>query len=431
MNNPIRFSNMQGHFDALSFYASCHISFQHALRKQPVIVLSNNDGNIVAQNDIAKKLGITRGTPFFQIKELVRQQGIQVFSSSYPLYGDISRRIFGIIGRFIERVEVYSIDEGFFDLAGYETVYPDLRDLAQTIRATTYRSSRIPINIGIAPTKTLCKVATWFAKRQAEHQGICLLDTPAKINEALQEYEVGNLWGIGARYQQVLKRNGIQTAAQLRDAPDDWVRQFLTVTGLRLVYELRGQPCKALEIEPAKKKSICTAPSFGIPVREIGPLREAVTTYLSRAAIKLRKQASAAGFITVFLHTNYFRTNERQYSCSRTVKLPHPSSSDSELIRYGLAALESIYREGYNFQKVGIILTDLVNWDHRQFSLFEDQPDERWKRVYSAVDHINQRFGRGRVRLASQGFEESVWLMKQNFRSPCYTTRWSDILKVR
>lgn len=422
---------MQAHFDALSFYASCHISFQHALRKQPVIVLSNNDGNIVAQNDKAKKLGITRGTPFFQIKDLVRQQGIQVFSSTYPLYGDMSRRIFAIVGRFVERVEVYSIDEGFFDLEGYESIYPDLRVLAQRIRETTYRSSRIPINIGIAPTKTLCKVATWLAKRQSEHQGICLLDTPAKISDALQEFEVGELWGIGNRYERLLKRNGIQTAAQLREAPDDWVRQFLTVTGLRLVYELRGQPCKALEIEPAKKKSICTAPSFGSPVRDLEPLREAITTYLSRAAIKLRSQASAAGFITVFLHTNYFRTSERQYSNSRTIKLPHPSSSDSELIRYGMAALEAIYREGYNFQKVGIMLTDLVDWDYRQFSVFQEEPDERWKRVYSAVDRINARFGRGRIRLASQGFTESTWLMKQNFRSPCYTTRWNDILTVK
>lgn len=421
---------MQEHFDALSFYASCHISFQHALRKQPVIVLSNNDGNVVAQNDKAKKLGITRGTPYFRIKEQVRQQGIHVFSSTYPLYGDMSRRIFAIIGRFIERVEVYSIDEGFFDLTGYEAIYPDLRQLAQRIQETTLRSSRIPINIGIAPTKTLCKVATWFAKKHTEHRGICVLDTPAKIKEALHEFAVGDLWGIGDRYEQLLLQQGIQTAAQLRDAPDDWVRQFMTVTGLRLVYELREQPCKALEIEPARKKSICTAPSFGTPVSALEPLREAVTTYLSRAAVKLRNQASAASYITVLLHTNYFRTNDRQYSNSRTVKLPHPSCSDGELIRYGLAALESIYREGYNFQKVGILLTDLVDWDHRQYTIFEEEPDERWKRVYSAVDQINHRFGRGRVRLASKGYEESAWLMKQNFRSPCYTTQWSDLLRV-
>ncbi|WP_018622854.1 hypothetical protein [Spirosoma luteum] len=240
MTYPITFSTMQGHFDALSFYASCHISYQHALRKQPVIVLSNNDGNVVAQNDKAKKLGITRGTPYFRIKEQVRQQGIHVFSSTYPLYGDMSRRIFAIIGRFIERVEVYSIDEGFFDLTGYEAIYPDLRQLAQRIRETTLRSSRIPINIGIAPTKTLCKVATWFAKKHPEHRGICVLDTPAKIKEALLEFAVGDLWGIGDRYEQLLLQHGIQTAAQLRDAPDDWIRQFMTVTGLRLVYELRG-----------------------------------------------------------------------------------------------------------------------------------------------------------------------------------------------
>jgi DNA polymerase V len=253
---------MYAHFDALSFYASCHISFQHALRRQPVIVLSNNDGNVVAQNGIAKQLGITRGTPFFKIKELVRQQGIHVFSSTYPLYGDMSRRIFAIVGRFIERVEVYSIDEGFFDLVGYETIYPDLRELAQTIQSTTYRSSRIPINIGIAPTKTLCKVATWFAKKRPEHKGICVLDTPSKISEALNEFGVGDLWGIGERYERMLLANGIQTAAQLRNLPDDWIRQFLTVTGLRLVYELRGQPCKALEIEPARKKSFARLPAL-------------------------------------------------------------------------------------------------------------------------------------------------------------------------
>ena len=422
---------MQGHFDAKSFYCSCHESFSAALRKQPVIVLSNNDANVVAQNDRAKALGITRGTPYYQIKDLVQQQGVVVFSSTYALYGDLSLRVFSLVGRFIERVETYSIDEGFFDLTGYGSIYPDLRQLALRMRATTMRGTRIPINIGIAPTKTLCKVATWISKRQAEHQGVVLLDTPEKINDALSEFDVGELWGIGDRYERVLKRNGICTAAQLRDAPDDWIRQFLTVTGLRLVYELRGQPCKALTIEPTKKKSICTAPSFGAPVRDLQPLREAVTTYLSRAGSKLRSQASAAGYITVFLHTNQFRTNDRQYSNSRTVKLPHPSSNDAELIRYGLAALESIYREGYYFQKVGIMLTDLVDWDHRQFSIFEEEPDERWKRVYSAVDRINDRFGRGRIRLASQGFTESNWLMKQNFCSPCYTTRWKDILVAK
>jgi len=272
-----------------------------------VVILSNNDGCVVARSNEAKALGIKMGIPFFQLAELRKQHDVAVFSSNYSLYGDMSARVMATLGRFVEEVEVYSIDEAFLNLAGYESVYPNLGELAQTIRSTVLQWTRIPVSVGIAPTKTLCKVANFYAKRQAEHNGVLLLDSGRKISDALENLDVSELWGIGWRYAGMLKRNGIRTAAQFRDAPDDWISTRLTVNGLRLAYELRGMPCKMVEVDAQPKKSICTAPSFGRGVHDLDTISQALTTHLSRATEKLRRQASAAGTLTVFLHTNRFK----------------------------------------------------------------------------------------------------------------------------
>lgn len=394
---------MIGLVDCNNFYASCQRSFDPSLNRRPVVVLSNNDGCVVARSNEAKELGIKMGVPIFQIQELTRQHNVAVFSSNYTLYGDMSARVMATLGRFVEEVEIYSIDEAFLNLKGYENIYPNLVTFARTLRLTINQWTRIPVSIGLAPTKTLCKVANFYAKRQPEHQGVLVLDTPDKITNALQDFDVSDLWGIGWRYAGMLKRNGIRTAAQFRDLPDDWINQKLTVNGLRLAYELRGVPCKLLERETQPKKAICTAPSFGRLVPDLDTITQALLTHIGRAAEKLRKQQSAAGTMTIFLHTNRFRKTPgngqpaKQYYNSRTVELPHPTASTSELAGYAQAALKSIFAFGYEYQKVGIILSGLAPTDHQQQSLFTDGPDERLIKLSNVMDKVNSRFGRDRM----------------------------------
>ncbi|HLL97309.1 MAG TPA: Y-family DNA polymerase [Spirosoma sp.] len=420
--------------DANNFYVSCQRSFNQVLNRKPVVVLSNNDGNVIARSDEAKALGIKMAVPFFELDELVKEHEIAVFSSNYQLYGDMSARLMATLARFVEEVEIYSIDEAFLNFDGYETVYPNLTEAAQTIRSTVNQWLRLPVSVGIAPTKTLAKVANWYVKREPDHNGVLLLNTEQKIQEVLQDFDVTALWGIGWRYAGMLKRNGVRTAAQFRDLPDEWIRAKLTVNGLRLAYELRGMPCKLLQPEAKPKKAICTAPSFGRLVPDLATMTEALTTHMSRAAEKLRKQQSAAGTVTIFVHTNRHRKTPngelaKQYYNSRTVKLPHPTSSTAELVGYAQAALKAIFRFGYIYQKVGIILSDLVPDDHRQRGLFTEQPNERLGTLSKVMDTVNQRYGRDRLRLASAGYDPT-WHHRRAYLSPCYTTKWKDILKV-
>ncbi|KAB7726689.1 DUF4113 domain-containing protein [Rudanella paleaurantiibacter] len=426
---------MLGLLDVNNMYVSCERSFDHSLEGKAVVVLSNNDGCVIARSNEAKALGIKMGTPFFQLEELRQQHNVQVRSSNYTLYGDMSARIMATIGRFVEEVEVYSIDEAFLNLNDYETIYPDLSLFARQLRQTIAQWQRIPVSIGLAPTKSLCKVANYFAKRVGEYEGVLLLDSAILIDQVLQEFDVTELWGIGSRYATLLRRNGIRTAAQFRDLPDDWISQHLTVNGLRLAYELRGTPCKLLEVETPAKKAICSAPSFGHLVPEYDTIVQGLTTHLARATQKLRRQHSAAGTLTVFLHTNRFRRSPngelaKQYYGSRTVQLPHPTSSNAELVPYALTALKSIYQFGYQYQKAGIILSNLVPDTHRQASFFCDTPDERHIKLHQVVDRLNHRHGRDKVRLAVQGYD-ATWHHKQQWVSPCYTTRWKDILVVK
>ena len=427
---------MIGLVDANNFYVSCQRSFNPSLDGKAVVVLSNNDGCVVARSNEAKALGIKMGVPYFQLQELRHQHDVAIFSSNYTLYGDMSARVMATLGRFVEEIEVYSIDEAFLELSGYESVYPELTELAQTLRSTVFQWTRIPVSVGIAPTKTLCKVANWYAKRQPEHDGVLLLDTDDKIADVLADFDVSELWGVGWRYAGMLKRNGIKTAAQYAALPDDWISQHLTVNGLRLAYELRGTPCKMLETEAPAKKAICSAPSFGRLVPDLDTMIQALTTHLSRAAEKLRKQGSAAGAVTVFLHTNRFRKTPgngqpaKQYHNSRTVELPHPSSSTSELAGYAVAALREIFRYGYEYQKTGVMLSGLVPSGHRQQELFTSGPDERLTKLATVMDRVNARHGRDRLRLASAGYDPS-WHHKREWMSPRYTTQWKDILSVR
>nr|WP_234734516.1 Y-family DNA polymerase [Tellurirhabdus bombi] len=409
--------------DCNNFYVSCERSFNPRLENRPVIVLSNNDGCVIARSNEAKELGVKMGTPYHEIGELIDAAGIEVFSSNYVLYGDMSSRVMSILARFVETVEVYSIDEAFLDLSSE----PDPEAFCRTLRETISRWTRIPVSFGIAPTKTLAKVANRLAKKNPSSGGVLSLIHADQIRDALMSFPIGDLWGIGYRFESMLKRNEIKTAWELSQTDEDWVSERMTVNGLRLVYELRGVPVKMLELEPAKKKNICVAPSFGVEVHDIARLRMALATYLARASEKLRKQDSAASSITVFVHTNRFKKNAKHYYNSRTVILPHPSSSNTELLKYASAALDEIFSFGYAYQKLGVFLNDLVPDNHRQANLFTELPDDKLAKLSKAVDGINKQYGRDKVRLAAQGYDRT-WPMKQKWLSRCYTTRWSDIL---
>ncbi|MBC3789031.1 Y-family DNA polymerase [Spirosoma utsteinense] len=427
---------MYGLVDANNFYCSVERSFNPTLEGKPVIVLSNRDGNVVARSNEAKELGIKMGVAFFETKELRQQHDIAVFSSNYTLYGETSSRLMSLLTQFVEDVEVYSIDEAFLQVDGYESLYPTYQGLGQAIRDTVKQCLRIPVSIGFGPTKTLAKLANRLAKQHPELGGVCILDNKGAVNEALAGFPVGDLWGVGRRYASKLKKNGIETAAQLRDAPDDWVAQVMTVNGLRLVYELRGVPCRMLDVSPLPKKTICTAPGFGTVIPDLNTINDALTTHLARACEKLRRQRSLCGTVTVFLHTNRFRKTPgngqpaKAYYNSRTVELPHPTNSTAELLTYAQESLRSIFAFGYNYQKVGIILSDLVPADYRQKGVFVEGPDERWIKLGSVVDRLNGRYGRDKLRMASQQYNPD-WPMKPQYLSPCYTTRWEDILTAQ
>ncbi|ARK10116.1 Y-family DNA polymerase [Fibrella sp. ES10-3-2-2] len=427
---------MLGLVDCNNFYASCERSFDPSLIGKPVVVLSNNDGCVVARSNEAKAVGIKMGVPLFQLEELRKAHEVKVFSSNYTLYGDMSSRIMSILGRYVEEVEVYSIDEAFMNLVGYESVYPDLVAFAQQIRQTTNQWTRIPVSIGMAPTKTLCKIANWYAKREAQHNGALLLDTPPKIEQALYSFDIAELWGVGWRYAGLLKRNGIRTAAHLRDMPDEWLAANMTVNGLRLAHELRGLKCHLIETIAPAKKAICTAPSFGQVIPDLPLIRQALTTHVGRVAEKLRRQDSAASAVTVFLHTNRHRKTPgnglaaKQYYGSRTVELPHSTASTAELASYAQAALTAIFRTGYHYQKVGVMLTGLVPADFRQANLFNDGPDDRQVKLARVVDKLNYRYGRDKIRLAAAGYDPT-WHHKQKWMSKRYTTQWKDILTVK
>ncbi|RCR67128.1 Y-family DNA polymerase [Larkinella punicea] len=421
---------MVGIGDCNNFYVSCIRSFNPKLIGQPVIVLSNNDKCVVARSNEAKALGIRMGQPLFQLKRKVSDYNVQVFSSNYELFGDMSRRVFNTIGRFMEHTFPYSIDELFFSASGYESIYGSHADMARMMIKTVDQWTRIPVSIGIGETMTLAKVANRHAKKHPEYQGVFVMDNPELRESILAEFPVGDLWGIGRQYEVLLKQNGIRTALELSRLPHDWIKQFMTVEGLRLVYELQGIQCRDLDTEPLHKKSICVAPSFGRKVWSYGTLCEALATYLARASEKLRRHSSAAGVVTVFIHTNRFDKVGPHHSASQSITLPHPSSSTMELLQYAEPVLKSIYKTGYDYQEVGLILNEIVPEGHQQQLLYSDTPNPRQAQLSQVVDKLNGKYGRDKIRLGLQGYDKS-WKMKQDHLPPSYTTKWSDIIEVR
>lgn len=418
---------MFGHIDCNNFYCSCERLFQPHLKKKPVVVLSNNDGCAIARSEEAKALGIEMGMPYHLFKSMIDEYKINVFSSNYTLYGDISERVMQIVKDNVPRMEYYSIDEAFLDMTQLKT--SEAFDLAIRIRKQVRTETDIPISIGIAPTKTLAKMANRYAKKERRDVGVHLVQDDAARKELLNYTGIGDVWGIGRQHEARLKSEGIYTASDLLSMSDDWMRNNLTVIGQRLLNELKGISCVPLEEEVPDKEAICTSRSFGKLLTELNDIKVAVANYASQCALKLRKQKACAGVVQVFVQTNSFRKQDGQYYNAIPITLPVATNNTQEIIFYAMAALNMIFRAGYKYMKAGVIVTKLVAEDKVQQSMFDTRDRFKERFVIESMDTINKSYGYNLVKFAAQ-CGKTKWQMNRNFLSPCYTTRLAEVRKI-
>ena len=414
--------------DCNNFYASCERLFQPRLQNRPIVVLSNNDGCVIARSDEAKALGIEMGAPSFLIESLLQQHNVSVFSSNYTLYGDLSDRVMTTLSQFADQLEVYSIDEAFLNLTAFR--HHHLTDYAHTIRNTVMQHIGIPVSIGIAPSKTLAKIANRLVKKRKTALGVYCIDSMEKMQFALQNTPVKDIWGIGNQYTKLLTRNGFITAWDVTRAPEEWIRKNLSVVGQRMYTELKGTSCITFEEMPPKKKMVCVARGFGKVLREKHEVMEALANFTAMVAAKLRSEQLATNTIQIFVQTNAHRSHEPQYYRSLTIQLPEATNSTNELIRHARQGLETIYRPGYNYNKTGCTAMELVPAADVQYNIFDSENRPRNSQLMKVVDIVNRSFGKDAVRFALQGFG-TRWKLRQLKLSPCYTTRIDEVLTIK
>jgi DNA polymerase V len=412
--------------DCNNFYASCERVFNPGLRGKPIVVLSNNDGCVIARSNEAKAFGIPMGAAAFEYEKTFIENNIHVFSSNYALYGDMSARVMNLLSTMAPETEVYSIDEAFLNFAGCD--YLDLHEHGLYIVKTITRATGIPVSVGIANTKALAKTAQKIAKKFVkETGGSYLIDSETKRIKALKWLPVEDVWGIGYRHAKRLHALGIKTAYQFTQLPDQWVRKNMSVVGLRLKHELEGKPRLEMEI-PKAKQNIATTRSFDKNYTEFDHLRERVTTFSVTCAEKLRRQHSCCNALLVFLHTNGFRSELPQYSRNIVVKLPFPTNSSIEIAKFAVEGLTRIFKKGYQYKKAGVIVMDFTPEASGQISLFENT-NPKHRVLMDVMDRLNTCIGQKKVKLASQALDRT-WKMKQERLSPRYTTRLSEIITV-
>lgn len=408
--------------DCNNFYASCERVFNPSLIGRPLVILSNNDGCVIARSEEAKQLGIKMGTPAFKNEAFFRQHRVAVLSSNYALYGDMSARVMAAMRPFVASMEVYSIDEAFLamDAAHGE-------DFAREIRARVRQWTGIPVSVGIAPTKTLAKLANRLAKKAPERQGVLDFTRVPDADAILAMVPCSDVWGIGSRLSTRLSPMGIHTARDLKYAEMANVRRALGVIGERIARELGGLSCLALEELPSDKKGIASAKSFGHPVETLQELEEALATYTARVGEKLRAGRLLAGHVSVFVETNCFSATQPQYSAGAQTALLQPTNQTSVLIATALDLLRSIYRVGYQYKKTGLFVTSMSPEGSVQLSLFEERETKPAGLPLAAiVDQLNRKLGANTVRYGSMGTRDT-WVMRQNRRSRKFTTRWSEL----
>ena len=413
--------------DCNNFYASCERVFNPVIRTQPVVVLSNNDGCVIARSNEAKALGFKMGDPYFKVRPQLEKHGVAVFSSNYALYGDMSQRVVHTLEQLAPTVEVYSIDEAFLELTGFAD--DAVASLAAHIRRTVKQWTGIPVSVGIGPTKTLAKAANRVAKKNPDAHGVWSLTTPQLQQEALAELAIGDVWGIGPRWSKRLEAEGITTALAFSQQTDAWLKQRFNIVAQRTAQELRGTPCIPLELAPPPRKGIMVSRSFGRRLAEFEPVREALASYVTRVGEKLRREHRHARQMMIFLHNSPFDAKEAFVSRQASFQLPHPTSDTAELIHHACHALGRIFRPGVRYSKCGIMLTELTPDTQRQGDFLDTRDTTRSKQLMASVDAINRRMGRDTLFYAAAGIKRD-WAMAATMKSQHFTTDWGQIMQV-
>ena len=397
--------------DCNSFYVSCERLFNPKIRKKPVVVLSNNDGCIISRSNEAKTLGIKMGEPYFKAKDIIVKNNVQVFSSNYSLYGDISRRVMRTLKRFNSEIEVYSIDEAFLDLSNFSD--DEIESVGIEIRSIILQWTGIPTSIGIAKTKTLSKIANHIAKK--EKSGVVSLIGIEDIDPILEKVEIGDVWGVGRQLTKFYIKNDIYNAKQLKNISNTWIKKSSNVLSSRTAMELRGISCIDLEIQDSKRKSCVVSRSFGKKVETFQELKESVTNYCLNASEKIRSESLIAKSVTVFLRTSPFQNRGIYYSNSKTIDFPIATDNSIEIVKVAINGLKDIFKRGYKYQKVGVMLSGLSNLENKN-NLFSSSKDEKIKSLMRSIDSTNCRYGRSALSLASGGVNKK-WNMRRKHSS--------------
>ena len=409
--------------DCNSFYVSCERLFNPKIRNAPVVVLSNNDGCVISRSSEAKALGIKMGEPYFKVKDLVKKNNVQIFSSNYSLYGDLSRRVMRILKGFSDKIENYSIDEAFLDLSYVKD--DQVKEYGKKIRDLVLKWTGIPTSVGISSTKTLSKIANHIAKKNEE--GVIFLKD--NIDNTLRNFDIADVWGVGKQLSKLYKKNGIDNAYNLKNISNTWVKKSTNVLGAKTVMELRGTPCINLETQETKRKSCCVSRSFGKKVESLEKLRESVTTHCLNAAEKIRTDKQTTRAITVFIRTSPFDKNRKYYSNSITIDLPVATSNSLELVKEAIKGLIKIYRYGYFYQKTGIILSKLNDSCEKEFNLLAPIMENRSHTLMKAIDFTNAKYGRNAISIAQAGVNNS-WKMRREHSSKIDTASFDSLPKI-
>ena len=409
--------------DCNSFYVSCERLFNPKINNKPVVVLSNNDGCVISRSTEAKKIGIRMGEPYFKVKELVRKNNVHIFSSNYALYGDISRRIMKTLKSFSDKIEIYSIDEAFVDLSHVED--KEIENYGKEIRERILKWTGIPTSVGIAKTKTLSKVANHIAKKNKT--GVIYLNE--NIDNHLKKFHISDIWGVGKQLSKLYIKNGIDTAYELKNISNTWVKKSTNVLGAKTVMELRGITCINLETQETKRKSCCVSRSFGKKVESLEKLQESITTHCLNAAEKIRNDNQTTRSITIYIRTSPFDKNRKYYSNSITIDLPVSTNNSLELVKTAINGLTKIYKYGYFYQKAGIILSKLREASENEFNLLAPIMEKKSKTLMQAIDLTNAKYGRNAISIAQAGINND-WKMRREHSSKIDTASFDFLPEI-
>ena len=409
--------------DCNSFYVSCERLFNPKVQNVPVVVLSNNDGCVISRSVEAKEIGIKMGEPYFKVKELVKKNNVQIFSSNYALYGDLSRRVMKVLKGFSDKIEIYSIDEAFLDLSKIKD--EEIEEYGKKIRERVLKWTGIPTSVGISSTKTLSKVANHIAKKNKT--GVVFLKK--NIDEVLKKFDIKDVWGVGKQLSKLYIKNGIDNAYKLKNISNTWVKKSTNVLGAKTVMELRGIPCINLETEESKRKSCCVSRSFGKKVESLDKLKESITTHCLNAAEKIRIDNQTTRAVTIFIRTSPFDKNRKYYSNSITIELPIATNNSLELIKTSINGLKKIYKYGYFYQKAGIILSKLTDASEKELNLLTPILENKSKTLMRAIDYTNAKYGRNAISIAQAGISGD-WKMRREHSSRIDTASFDFLPKI-